>query len=346
MMAIRTRKSIRMRDIAAELGVSVITVSNVLRNRGRFSSQVRERVLKRAKELNYRPNLTAQSLATGRTYLVGMIVPDLMHPFFAAIAKDLARNLRRKGYSLVISSSDEDSLLELQQVESLFARRIDALVLATCEHSKSSRVFKRLSQANVPYVLLDRPIPGMDSHFVGSDDRAIGKLATEHLIEQGYRRIAHIGLSGPSTGSRRLQGYKATMKKYGRKIDLNHVILVESGDERGENCGYEAMQKLLSLEPRPDAAFCYNDIIASGAEKAVLEAGNTIPGDVALIGVSNLAGLCFWNSLRVALTSVDQDVTQLAAQTASAILEMQNQNRRFIPKRVFVPLKLVVRDST
>lgn len=346
MMSIRTRKSIRMRDIAAELGVSVITVSNALRNRGRISSQLRERVLKRAKELNYRPNLTAQSLATGRTYLVGMIVPDLMHPFFAAIAKELARNLRRKGYSLVISSSDEDSLLELQQAESLLARRIDALVLATCEHSQSSRVFRRLKQANVPYILLDRPVPGLDSHFVGSDDHAIGKLATEHLIEQGYRRIAHIGLSGPSTGSRRLQGYKATMKKYGRKIDLNHVILVESADERGEDCGYAAMQKLLSLEPRPDAVFCYNDIIASGAEKAVLEAGKAIPGDVALIGVSNLAGLCFWNSLRVTLTSVDQDVSQLATLTASAILEMQNRSGRFLPQRVFVPLKLVVRDST
>jgi LacI family transcriptional regulator len=335
-----------MRDIAAELGVSVITVSNALRNRGRISSQVRERVLKRAKELNYHPNLTAQSLATGRTYLVGMIVPDLMHPFFAAIAKELARNLRGKGYSLVISSSGEDTLLELQQVESLLARHIDALVLATCEHSKSSRVFRWLKQANVPCMLLDRPVPGLDSHFVGSDDRAIGKLATEHLIERGYRRIAHIGLSGPSTGSRRLQGYKATMKKYDRRIDSNHVILVESADERGEDCGYTAMQKLLSLEPRPDAVFCYNDIIASGAEKAVLDAGNAIPGDVALIGVSNLAGLCFWSSLRVTLTSVDQDTSQLATLTASAILEMQNRSGRFLPKRVFVPLKLVVRDST
>jgi LacI family transcriptional regulator len=269
-----------------------------------------------------------------------------LHPFYAAIAKALARNLRLKGYSLVISSSDEDSLIELQQVESLLARRIDALVLATCEHSKSSRVFRLLKEANAPYMLLDRPVPGINCHFVGSDDQAIGKLATAHLIEQGYRRIAHIGLSGPSTGSRRFQGYKAMMKKYGRSIDLNHVILVESGDERGEDCGFTAMQKLLSLEPRPDAVFCYNDIIASGAEKAVLEAGHTIPGDVALIGVSNLAGLCFWSSLRVPLTSVDQDVSQLAASTASAILEMQNRSSLFLPKRVLVPPKLVTRNST
>jgi LacI family transcriptional regulator len=335
-----------MRDIAAELGVSVITVSNALRNRGRISRPVRERVLKRAKELDYRPDLTAQSLATGRTYLVGMVVPDLMHPFFAAIAKALSRDLRQKGYSLVISSSDEDSLLELQEVESLLARRIDALVLATCEHSRSSRVFRRLKKASVPYLLLDRPVHGLSSHFVGSNDRAIGKLATEHLIERGYRRIAHIGLSGPSIGSRRLEGYKATMKKYGRRIDLKHVILVESADERGEHCGYVAMQQLLSLESRPDAVFCYNDIIASGAQKAALEAGIAIPGDVALIGVSNLAGLCFWSSLAVPLTSVDQDVSRLSALTASTILEMQGRGIPVAPKRVYVPLKLVVRGST
>jgi LacI family transcriptional regulator len=136
------------------------------------------------------------------------------------------------------------------------------------------------------------------------------------------------------------------MKKYGRRIDLKHVILVESADERGEHCGYVAMQQLLSLESRPDAVFCYNDIIASGAQKAALEAGIAIPGDVALIGVSNLAGLCFWSSLAVPLTSVDQDVSRLSALTASTILEMQGRGIPVAPKRVYVPLKLVVRGST
>lgn len=345
-MSIRTRDSVRMRDIAAELGVSVVTVSKVLRNQGRISSAMRERVLRRAKELNYRPDLAARSLATGRTFLVGMVVPDLMHPFFAGIAKGLARSLRQAGYSLVISSSDEDPVLELQEIEALLARRIDALVLASSEHSKSSGIFKRIQDAAVPFLLLDRPIRGLVANFVGSDDKAIGKLATGHLIERGYRRIAHIGLSSLSIGNGRLDGYKSTLNHHHHQIHPDRIILVESGDERGEECGYAAMQKLLLLDPRPDAVFCFNDIIASGAQRAVVELGLSIPGDIALIGVSNLAGLSFWNALQVPLSTVDQDVQRLAAETTEQILEMQSRSGPMTPKRIYVPLKLVVRDST
>jgi LacI family transcriptional regulator len=335
-----------MRDIAAELGVSVITVSKALRNQGRISTEMRERVLKRAMELNYRPDLAARSLATGRTYLIGMVVPDLIHPFFAAIAKALARKLRQEGYSLVISSSDEDPALELQEIESLLARRIDALVLASSEHAKSSTIFRRIQETDVPYLLLDRPVRGLNCPFVGSDDKAIGKVATEHLIERGYSRIAHIGIASLSTGNRRLEGYKATLKRHGHTIKSKHVILVESGDERGEECGYAAMRKLLTLNPRPDAVFCFNDIIASGAQKAVLDAGLAIPGDIALAGASNLAGLSFWNSLQVPLSTVDQDVAQLAAETVRQILDMQKRPVPATPRKILVPLKLIVRNST
>jgi LacI family transcriptional regulator len=335
-----------MRDVAADLGVSVITVSKVLRNQGRISIEMRKRVLQRAKELNYRPDLTARSLATGRTYLIGMIVPDLMHPFFAAIAKALARNLRQKGYSLVISSSDEDPVLELQEIEALLARRIDTLVLASSQRAKSNSISRCLKEARVPHLLLDRPLRGLNSHFVGSDDQAIGRLATEHLIERGYRRIAHIGIPNLKPGWDRLMGYKATLKSHGHRVQANRVVAVESGDERGEECGYAAMHRLLALKPPPDAVFCYNDIIASGAQRAVLEAGLGIPGDIALMGVSNLAGLSSWHTLQVPLSTVDQDVPRLAAEATQQILEMQDWHAKLLPKRTFVPLKLIVRDST
>ena len=345
-MSVRTRETVRMRDIAADLQVSVITVSKVLRNQGRISTEMRERVLRRAKELNYRPDLTARSLATGRTYLVGMIVPDLMHPFFAAIAKALARNLQLKGYSLVIASSDEDPILELQEIETLFSRRIDALVLASCERNTSNTTSKCLKDAKVPYLLLDRPIRGLNSCFVGSNDKNIGILATEHLVERGYRRIAHIGIPDLSPGSGRLSGYKATLKLHGLKFEASRVVTVESGDERGEECGYGAMQKLLTLTPIPDAVFCYNDIIASGAYRAILESGLAIPGDVALIGVSNLAGLTHLNGFQVSLSTVDQDVPTIAAEATQKILDLQKSDGHSLQGKIFVSPKLIVRNST
>lgn len=345
-MSVRTRDAVRMRDIAADLNVSVITVSKVLRNQGRISSAMRERVLQRAKELNYRPDLTARSLATGRTFLVGMIVPDLIHPFFAAIAKSLARNLRERGYSLVISSSDEDPGLELQEIEALLARRIDALVLASSERTTSNAISKCLKDAHLPYLLLDRPVRSLNSCFVGSDDKAIGVMATAHLVERGYQRIGHIGIPHLSPGSGRLRGYKEALKHHGHEVRSERIVAVESGDERGEECGYAAMEKMLTLKRRPDAIFCYNDVIASGAQRAAIEAGLAIPGDVALIGVSNLAGLSFWNTLQVPLSTIDQDVTGLAAAATRQILKMQESGTWQEPLRTFVPLKLVVRDST
>jgi hypothetical protein len=116
-----------MKDIAADLGVSAVTVSKVLRNQGRISTGMRERVLQRIKELNYEPNLAARSLVGGRTFLIGLIVPDLTHPFFAAIAKALSGNLRTKGYALAIASSEEDCDLEAKEISAFHARRVDAL---------------------------------------------------------------------------------------------------------------------------------------------------------------------------------------------------------------------------
>ena len=138
---------VRMKDIARDLGVSVVTVSKVLRNHSDIGEETRERVLKRMKELNYRPNLAARALVTGHSLTMGLVVPDLVHPFFAEVAKGISRTLRKKGYSLLISSSEEDAELEQQEIEQLLARRVDALVVASaqryarkpCGASKSRR---------------------------------------------------------------------------------------------------------------------------------------------------------------------------------------------------------------
>ena len=124
--------SMRMKDIARDLGLSVITISKVLRNLPDVGDETRERVLARVKELDYQPNLAARSLATGRTYLVGLVVPDLLHPFFAEIAKALSDVLKGSGYYLIISSSEEDPDMEEQEIKQLLARRLDTLIIASC----------------------------------------------------------------------------------------------------------------------------------------------------------------------------------------------------------------------
>ena len=323
-----------------------MTVSKVLRNEGRISSTTRERVLRRVAELGYRPNFTARGLVSGRSFLIGLVVPDLMHPFFSAMAKAISRTLRAQGYGLAIANSEEDPEIETHEVATFLARGIDALVLASSQRSAAAKSFAQIEAAEVPYILVDRMIPGLEAHFVGSDDEMIGTLATEHLLERGYRRIAHIRRVGISTGAKRFRAYQATLKRHGRPVLSELVADAESSDERGEQCGFSAMQKLLSQKKRPDAVFCYNDVIAYGALKAIFEAGLRIPADLAVIGVSNLASLSFWDASPVALTTIDQGIRALADSTAQLVLDLIEGRSRPRSEHILLPPELVVRAST
>ena len=271
-----------MKDIARELGLSVVTISKVIRNHSDISEETRQRVLKRIKELNYEPNMAARALVTGRTYSAGLIVPDLMHPFFAEVASGLSEVLRRKNYSLLISSTQGDPDLERQEIKRLLSRRLDALMIASTQTTVES--FRRIEERKVPYVLIDRGFLGMPANFVGVDDTAVGRLATEHLISVGCRRIAHIRGPASSTALGRLEGYNQALAAADLSQLQGYVVVGRSPDVDSWISGHEAMKKLLGLDPRPDGVFCYNDPIAIGVIDAILDAGLRVPQDIAVIG--------------------------------------------------------------
>src|SRR5947209_5640286 len=204
---------VRLKDIAEDLGVSVVTVSKVLRNHEDIGPETRDRVLKRIKELNYQPNLAARALVTGRSHLAGLIVPDLVHPFFAEVAKGVSGFLRSRGYGLAIASSEEDPDLEQQEIAQMLARGLDVLLIASAQRTAES--FLKIKQEQRPYVLVDRKFSGLTANFVGTDDFAVGRIATEHLIENGCRRIAYIGGETVSTALDRLEGYRGALTSAG-----------------------------------------------------------------------------------------------------------------------------------
>src|SRR5579864_2321479 len=153
--------AVRMKDIAQDLGVSLMTVSKALRSHSDISDETRDRVLKRMRELNYQPDWIARSMVTGRTYLVGLVLPDLMHSFFAEVANAVARKLQPLGYQVVISNTEEDTRLEQRHVEVLIARKVDGLIIASAQHQKQAAIFQALDSSGIPYVLIDRAIPGV-----------------------------------------------------------------------------------------------------------------------------------------------------------------------------------------
>jgi len=330
-----------MKDIAKDLGVSMITISKVLRNHPDIGDETRERVLARVKELDYRPNFAARSLVTGRSYLVGLVVPDLLHPFFAEVAKSLSEVLRQSGYYLIISSSDEDPELEEVEINHLLARRLDTLIIASC--STTVDVFFRIDKQNTPYVLIDRCLPGLSTNFIGVDDELVGMLATKHLVDIGCKRIAHICGPEISPGTRRMEGYKRALAQAGMKVIDGYIVTQRKGDVGTKQGGADAMRQLLSLKPRPDGLFCFNDPLAMGAMNFALDHGVRIPEDLAVVGCGNLH---YDDSLRVPLSSIDQQSRRIGEEAARIALEILNSKVPPKPQTMVLQPKLIVREST
>jgi LacI family transcriptional regulator len=333
--------AVRMKDIARELGVSVVTVSKVLRNHSDIGDETRQRVLKKMKDLNYQPNFAARALVTGRTYTVGLVVPDLMHPFFAEVAKGLSSTLRKRGYGLVLASSEEDADLEAQEIGQLLARRLDAIVIASTQRTVES--FRRIEEQKTPYVLVDRLFAGLRANFVGVNDESVGELATEHLFKVGCRRIAHIRGPQVSTASGRLEGYRRALARHNLGPLPDHVPSATTGDDNSEARGREAMRQLLKLDPRPDGVFCYNDPTAMGAMNAILDAGLRIPEDLAVIGCGNVH---YDPSLRVPLSSIDQQSAMIGERAAKLALNLIESKGGGRPKSIILEPGLVARAST
>ena len=250
--------------------------------------------------------------------------------------------MRKQGYGLLISSSDENPEVERQEIEQLLARRVDVLLIASAQWTVDS--FRRIEDQKTPYILLDRSFPGLQANFVGVDDEAVGVLATTHLIEQGCQRIAHIRGPEVSTAIGRLEGYRQVLAS-NRMVPLpGHIVSTgSSGDHRGDKGGYEAAKKLLSNRVRPDGFFCFNDPVALGAMRAILDAGLRIPEDVAVVGCGNLP---YSDFLRVPLTSVDQSSLLIGKRAAKLALRLAKEKEPIPPKEERIPPHLVVRASS
>ena len=335
--------AVRLKDIAQSLNVSIVTVSKVLNGDTSISESTRARVVACAQRLGYRTNLTAKSLVTGRSKMIGLIVPDLFHGFFSEIAASMSDELRIPGYGLLIASSREDGDLERNEIEQMLARNVDALVVASC---KTASKTLHAAAADVPLVLLDRRVQGVDAaSYVGTNDLLVGELATRHLLSIGRKRIAYIGGPLSSPAQDRESAYRRVLGESDMVVLSGFIVKRAKNEESGPITGAQAMRKLLRLKSRPDAVFCYNDPTAIGAMAAILEAGLSIPGDIAIVGCGNIQHAAY---TLVPLTSVDQNTAQLgkAAATLAAKRRESPVGKATDRKEVILKPKLVIRRSS
>ena len=329
----------RLIDIARSLDLSVATVSGAIKGRSDISKTTRERVLRKVSELNYRPNSLARSLVTRRTHLLGIIVPDLSRAFFSEALTAIERVTSAAGFTLLLCNTQEDSQCEERVLSKLLSQRVDGLIIASAQSPPSNSIWRNLAHNGTPFVLMDRRFPR--THFVGGDDKLMGYLATAHLFEQGYRRIAHIG--GPrtvATAIGRKAGYLKAVKRFGLEILPQYLTEVYYHEE---SSAIEAMQSLLKLATPPDAIVAASDPIAIGAIEAALQAGLKVPEEFGIIGVGNHR---YGQYLKVPLSTIDQRRTDVGEQAAKLLLDLINASKVSSAKVFLIKPELIIRASS
>ena len=322
-------------DIARALNVSKMTVSRAINNHPEINPETRARVLAAAQKMNYRPNQFARALTSKHSYLIGIVVPDLMHSYFAEICRGVESHARPAGYQNLICSTDEEARKELEEIEALWTRT-DGLIVASALTANDAKSYRKLVGDGGKIVLIDRLLNGLRCPAVVTDDVRVGVLATEHLIALGHRRIGHLRGTSASTSQGRLEGYKQAMSKARLRIEKSFI----------HDCGFTeadgraAMQQWIANGNLPTAIFAANDPAAIGAMAALSDAGLDVPNDVAIVGAGNIH---YGDMLRVPLTTVSWSTAAMGQAAAQLLLELIAGKNK--PRRVIIPPELVVRRS-
>jgi len=313
-------RRVTAKEVAGKLGISTMTVSRVMNNRAHVDEETRRKVLGAAQKLDYSPNHIAKSLVLRKTHTIGVVVPEISHSFFPEAIRGIEEATYRARYHLILTHSAEDAKREKDALLTLESERVDGILISTAQSVQDHSLYQHMIRLGLPIVFFDRCVHGIGASCVSIDDEESARRITEHLIDHGYTRIAH--LSGPqkvSIGRSRLNGFKSALAD--RKIPCYDQLIVESGFQ--ETDGYQAMKKLLSFprERRPRAVVAVNDPAAFGAIKAIQEQGLSIPGDIAIVGFSDDIRAAL---MPTPLTTVRQpayEVGKLAAQKLLAFIE-------------------------
>ncbi|MDO8212489.1 LacI family DNA-binding transcriptional regulator [Conexibacter sp. CPCC 206217] len=330
---------VTLREVAAEAGVHTGTASRALNDstRGFVNAATAERVMRAAARLGYRPNSIARGLKTNRSYIVGVVVPDLRNPLFPPIARGIEERLEPGGYTALLANTDNDPEHERTSFEALQARQVDGYITAT---ARRDHPLLREIARGWPLVLVNRVVDGHDISAVVADDRDGMRQAVEHLRELGHTRIAHVGGSAEiSTGTERLGGYEDAMAAAGLPVD---PALVAIGGMYAEAEGARMTRQLLGAGVRFTAIAAGNDLIALGAIDALREAGLRVPEDVSVVGFNDMA----WSErFSPPLTTVRVPHHELGMEAGSLLLE-RLANPSAPSREIVLPVRLIVRGST
>lgn len=308
-----------MSHIAKELKITPATVSRALNNHPRISTKTKKLVLSVATKLNYRPNRNASSLRSGKSKVIGVIIPSANINFFGSVIHGIESIANNYGYNILIYQSNEMPEFEKKALDTFIETSVDGIIASIAKETFDFSHYNEIKLKNIPLVLFDRANDEIGVSSVVIDDHNGAFIATEHLIKQGYKRIAHIsGQQHIKIFKDRFLGYKDALAHYHLKFD---EALVEQGDISIES-GKQATKRFLSLSNPPDAIFAVEDFTALGVIKELKERGIKIPDDFGVVGFANEA---FGEHITPSLSTIDQQTIHMGKEAFKLLLTQMNE---------------------
>lgn len=332
---------VTIKEIAQELGIAPATVSRALNDHPEISESTKKKVNAVAKKMGYRANKIASSLRSGKTKLIGVIIPNAEHWFFGSVVNGISNLASKKGYNVLIYQSNETEEFEKKGVETFIEARVDGIIVSVSKETTNYEHFEHARSLNIPVIFFDRVYDNLQFSSVTIDDFAGGFIATESLIKAGYCRIAHTtGLLHIKAFSDRLSGYKSALEKYNIKYDES---LVYNGD-CSLDAGQKSVQYFMKLKNKPDAIFAVEDFTALGALKELKKLSIKVPDQFGIIGFCNDP---FGDFLTPTLSTVDQKTIQMGEEAFNLLFDSihDKSEKTAIQRRILLP-ELIIRESS
>lgn len=348
---VSTLKNATIHDVAANLGVSATTVWRALNNKPRVSNKTRERVLKEAKGLNYRPSMVAQTLRRQKTDIIGVVVPMIGNTAYSFIVRAIEQLAFEKGYNILLCDTDIDVRREKAYIDLLIRRRVEGVVVIPLAKRKSGE-FDHLFELefnNIPVVVIEQEIPSLPLNQIVVDNCAGAKCLMKHLVNLGHQRIAffHAGLpEWDFVQSMRFKGYKSALEEFGLNYDPALVLQVArmTVDESQSLIGREVLEKLIKSRGRPTAIFAYCDGVAIKTLRLLRKIGIKVPDDIAVIGFDDVN---FASDVNPSLTTYKQPTKELGHRAAEFLFKRFESGIVSSQKLVHEKIEgeLVIRES-
>lgn len=323
-----------IKDVAAEAGVSVATVSRVLNSHPSVSPDARRRVLAAVDVLGYRPNAVARSLRTDQTRTLGLVISDVLNPYFTELARFVEEEARALGYSVIIGNADERPDLQEHHIRTLLDRRIDGLLVSPADGS--SPLTPGAAGSGTPMVFVDRWIQGVDVPVVRADGRDAIRDLVAHLHRLGHRRLAIIaGPAATTTGNERVEAFREALREHGLALPDTYI---GQGDFQADS-GRRATERFLDLPEPPEIVFAADNLMALGALDAIRARGLRVPRDIGLAAFDDIPWFMHTDP---PITAIAQPTGELGRAAVRALVDLIEGRS---PQSVTLPARLVVRSS-